>query len=329
MALFAVYAILQAEGGFLPHLWRSLNPILLMPVVALVVGFMVRRARQINPGALVPQSAPLNGITPAESGLLLNGHIGPREVAATLVDLAVRKYLRIERVTPHMDGTLMEHDLVFHSLKAEGDWQDLEPHERTLLHQSFQSANWARFPQLKLNRPEIVPAMDAQIENTLWKKGIYRIDPNHRDVPVLNATLYIINAIALIDMLVLRLMPADQIYIAPELFFMALAITSAIVIWAARAPKFSTAKGTETWAHLLGLRQFIEVVDADRLQRLERYRFDQLLPYAMVFGGEQKWARAFRELAVHHFEWVGSDETDSLLRGDRLTFLSASLKASR
>jgi len=76
--------------------------------VALVVGYVVRRARQINPGALVPQSAPRNGITPAESGLLLNGHIGPRGVAATLVDAD-----RLQRLERYRFDQLLPYAMVF------------------------------------------------------------------------------------------------------------------------------------------------------------------------------------------------------------------------
>jgi hypothetical protein len=60
------------------------------------------------------------------------------------------------------------------------------------------------------------------------------------------------------------------------------------------------------------------------------------LPYAMVFGIEQKWAEALRQLSVQPLNLVGNDwagsnsggseEVDSLLRGGRLTLLSAYLQ---
>lgn len=74
-----------------------------------------------------------------------------------------------------------------------------------------------------------------------------------------------------------------------------------------------TAAGAETRDHLLGLKQFIEWAEADRIRMLqspqgaERVRVDvsdprmklklyeTLLPYAVVFGQEKKWAE---ELAV-------------------------------
>ncbi len=327
MTVIETFSTLQPQDGFLDQLWRFVNgsPVLVLLIVAFAIGYAVRRARQVKPGPVVPESIPPDGITPAESGMLLYDHIGPREVAATLIDLAVRKYLQIEDATPQMGGPLVAHDLVFRLLKPEGDWQNLAPHEKTLLRQSFQSENRARFSQLRLRIPEIVSAMQAQIENSIWEKGIYREDPNKRGVPSWKAALYFVNGLVLVDAIVLRLIPGDLVF-PPELLFMVIALLSAIVIWAARTQKFSTEKGTRTWTHLLGLRQFIEAVDSDRLQRLVRYRFDELLPYAIVFRFEERWARAFRELGVQHVEWIGNDENDSLLRGNRLTFLSAYLQ---
>jgi hypothetical protein len=112
----------------------------------------------------------------------------------------------------------------------------------------------------------------------------------------------------------------------PQLAFLMIAVTMGIIVWALQDPANSTNKGVRTETYLEGLRQFIAAVDSDRLRRLDRYQFDAMLPYAILFGIEQKWSGAFRQLAVQPYEWAGDADTDSLLRGSRLTVLSAYLQ---
>src|SRR5205085_4199438 len=48
--------------------------------------------------AVRPEYQPPEGLAPAEAGALLSERASARDVVATIVDLAVRGYLRIERV---------------------------------------------------------------------------------------------------------------------------------------------------------------------------------------------------------------------------------------
>jgi hypothetical protein len=112
----------------------------------------------------------------------------------------------------------------------------------------------------------------------------------------------------------------------PQLAFLMIAVTMGIIVWALQDPANSTNKGVRTETYLERLRRFIPAVDSDRLRRLDRYQFDAMLPYAILFGIEQKWSGAFRQLAVRPYEWAGDADTDSLLRGSRLTVLSAYLQ---
>ena len=315
----------QMENGFLAQLWSALgrNQILLLPIIAFAIASAVQRARQVRMGPVVSESAAPNGITPAESGMLSHDHIGSREVAATLVDLSRRKYLSIADPTPEMGGPVSEHDLAFRLLRPEAEWQHLDGHEKTLLRQTFRDKDWTALSQLRQRVPEIVPAMQEQISNSLWKKGMIRNDPNNPVTPRWKIVVYVASLMGMLDGLV-AVQSGLGLHLAeyPGLAFLMIAITMGIVVWAVQDPSSLTKQGAATRTYLEGLRQFIAAVDADRLQRLERYRFDALLPYAIVFGVEQKWAGTFRQLAVQPLAWAGTEENDSLLRGGRLTMLS-------
>ena len=55
-----------------------------------------------------------------------------------------------------------------------------------------------------------------------------------------------------------------------------------------------TAKGTGTLRRVQGFRRFIEESEKERARFAERQNlFSEYLPYAVVFGATDKWARAF------------------------------------
>jgi len=329
MAALSLCLVIQAENGFLAQLWCSMarNPILLLPIIAFAIAYAVLRPSQGRTGPVVPESSVPNGISPAESGMLLHDCIGSREVAATLVDLSVKKLLSIADTTPEMGGPPDEHNLVFRLLRPEAEWPPLASHEKTLLRQAFRNNDWAAFSQLRTFVPEIVPAMQEQIKNSLWEKGLIRNDPNNPSTPRWKIIVYVASLMGLLDGLVAAQSGLGlHLYEYPGLALLMIAITMGIIVWAVQNPASLNEKGTQARAYLEGLREFIATVDADRLQRLRRYRFDELLPYAIVLGVEQKWAATFRQLAVQPFGLVGSEEADSLLGGSSLTTLSAYLQ---
>ena len=55
------------------------------------------KGRDPDPGmSVAPMYEPPPGISPAEAGTLLDDTIHPRDITSTIVDLAVRGYIKIE-----------------------------------------------------------------------------------------------------------------------------------------------------------------------------------------------------------------------------------------
>ena len=75
------------------------NPIVFLPLLTLAVMFALWHSvgRDPDPGVSVaPQYEPPKGMCPAEAGTLLDDTIHPRDITSTIVDLAVRGYIKIE-----------------------------------------------------------------------------------------------------------------------------------------------------------------------------------------------------------------------------------------
>jgi hypothetical protein len=191
------------------------------------------------------------------------------EVAATLVDLSVKRFLSITDATPQSGGSPSGHDLVFRRLRPEAEWQELAPFEKTLMRQAFRDRDWTTFSQLRHLLPEVVPAMQEQIKISLWEKGMFRSDPNNTSTPRWKSFIYVASLMGMLDGLLAGKRGLGlPLYEYPGLAFLMVAITTGIIVWALQDPTNLNEKGARARAYLEGLRQFIAAVDADRLRRL-------------------------------------------------------------
>lgn len=104
----------------------------------LVLGFMTRRwqkrGRDPRKRAISVQYEPVEDMSPAEMGTLVDHKADQEDLAATLVDLAVRGFLTIEeRKQSRFLGLAKSTEYVFHLRRPPDQWNGLRPHERLYL----------------------------------------------------------------------------------------------------------------------------------------------------------------------------------------------------
>ena len=96
------------------------NPIVFLPLVTLAGMFTLWWYKGRDPDAglsVAPMYEPPQGISPAEAGTLLDDQIHPRDITSTIVDLAVRGYIKIEE-TAEKDSDLHAQGLCVPSAQA-------------------------------------------------------------------------------------------------------------------------------------------------------------------------------------------------------------------
>ena len=114
---------------------------------------------------------PPQGISPAEAGTLLDDQIHPRDITSTIVDLAVRGYIKIEE-TRKRPCIFTHKDYVFHLLKPREQWgADLAPHERVMLENIFAGGTDTRLSSLKNRFYTAVPVIREDIMSALEEEG--------------------------------------------------------------------------------------------------------------------------------------------------------------
>ena len=267
------------------------NPILFLPLFTLAVMFTLWHSvgRDPDPGiSVAPQYEPPKGICPAEAGTLVDDTIHPRDITSTIVDLAVRGYIKIEE---KVDTFLVFHhkDYLFHLLKPREQWSaDLTAHERVMLENIFVDGAETKLSSLKNRFYTVIPVVRQDIMLSLKNKGIYLLDPE-------SANGYSIAAGIAIAILVIGVQVMGWMNLFNSVPLLIGSVIVSVIIWwlFARQMTAKTIAGARTRIAVLGFEEFMNRVDADRIKRMPPDTFEKFLPYAMALGVEHHWAQAF------------------------------------
>ena len=277
------------------------NPIVFLPLVTLAVMFTLwwYKGRDPDPGVSVaPMYDPPPGISPAEAGTLLDDSIHSRDITSTIIDLAVRGYIKIEE-TAEKTLVFTHKDYVFHLLKPREQWgADLAPHERVMLENVFADGTDTRLSSLKNRFYTAVPVIRQDIMAALKKKGIYLLDPESANGYSIGAAVAI-----LIPFGILQYVGWANFFNSALLLVVCLPL-SAVVWWLfARVMTAKTVQGGRVHVAVLGFQEFMNRVDADRLKVMPPTTFEKFLPYAMALGVEHHWAQAFSGIVKDPPQW--------------------------
>ena len=303
--IFIPKDILKEPGAITRAFWfLGSNPIVFLPFVTFAVMYVLwwYKGRDPDPGrSVAPMYEPPPGMSPAEAGTLIDDTIHPRDITSTIVDLAVRGYVKIEET---VDTTLLvfhSKDYIFHLVKPQTEWQGLAPHERVMLENIFAGGQQTRLSSLKNRFYTAIPVIQQDIKAALKNKGMYLLDPDSANGYSVVAALVIIA-----PFLIAQFTGYKQIFNS-VILLIACGIVSAIIWWLfAREMSAKTLQGARTRIAVLGFQEFMNRVDADRLKRMPPDTFEKYLPYAMALGVEHHWAQAFAGIIQNPPNWYVS-----------------------
>jgi uncharacterized membrane protein len=294
--------VLEEPSGLTRAWWflRS-NAIVLLPLWAFAVmfGFWHSKGRDPKPDlSVAPMYEPPKGMTPAEVGALLDDKVHPRDITSTLVDLAVKGFLKIEEKEEKV--LLFTHrDYIFHSLQPRGSWSSLAAHEKVMLNHMFPGdSTEVRLSGLKNHFYTAIPAMKDDIMSDLKGKAMYSVDPD-------SAHGYVIIGVLLTaaPFVIAQLSGKLSVLDSPLVLIAASVVAIIIVLLFARIMTAKSRKGVDTKVEILGFQEFVNRVDADRLKRMPPDTFEKYLPFAMALGIENRWAKAFQGINVNPPTW--------------------------
>lgn len=303
--IYIPQGILSHPGALTRAAWFvESNPIIFLPLLTWGVMFVVwyYKGKDPDPGlSVAPMYEPPKDISPAEAGTLIDDTIHPRDITSTMIDLAVRGYIKIEEVVEK--GLLFSHkDYVFHFLKPREEWSKLQPHERVMIENIYAGGGTAtRLSSLKNHFYTAIPVIQRDIKSELKSKGMYLLDPDSANGYSIVAAILIVAPFAIAQFL-----GWIDLFSSIAPLIAALLISAGIWWLFAREMSAKTIKGGRTRVAVLGFQEFIHRVDQDRLKRMPSDTFEKFLPYAMALGLEHSWAQKFAGIVQNPPSWYVS-----------------------
>jgi hypothetical protein len=294
-----------------PTFWQTATPFVVGPlgvVIALIAGATQGADRSRRTGAsdiIIPQYTPPDGLNVMVAAYIAGRP--ERAFAAQIVDLAVRGNVRL---LDHPDDSSAP--FAVELLHTNG----LDGLETQLVEAIFGSDPQAgrRIPLGSSNTKlgTKLTAVYRAVDKKLKGDGL---QDTPRPTALWSVLFFLSVAVVIVGgMLSISRMTADGA-------FEATAISTAVAFFAARATyaRRSTIaplsdRGRETNDHLLGMRDYMQLAEADRVQMLQSPEgaervdvddqaqlvklYERLLPYAVIFGIEREWSEELTVKAV-------------------------------
>ncbi len=239
-----------------------------------------------------------NNLTPAEIGTLIDEKVDMRDITATLVDLAVKGYLKIEEEE--------DKDFIFRKTIPKIEIS-IKPHEKFILDHLFLYGDSCRLSGLKYKfSADYLKPIRERIYHSLIAQGYFTHSPD------IIRKVYRFGGIFLI---VLGTILAILFFNIPQLSWIAAPVPLVVsgvlsgllfFIFAPLMPK-KTRAGVETYEEIRGLEEYIARAEAETFQKADpKLLFETLLPFAISFGLTKSWINKFSNLFQDPPQWYSS-----------------------
>jgi hypothetical protein len=232
--------------------------------------------------------SPPDDLRPGLLGTLIDEQANVLDVTATIVDLAVRGYLRIDEIPDQ--GLFSSRDWELVQLKG-GDTELLD-YEQKLFAALFSGRNKVRLSKLKKTFADDLKRVQSSLYDELVYRKWYRRRPDSTRTAWGVIGFLVVGAAAGIAYLLVRY---TNFGIAGVVL-----VIAAIGVWFdARVMPARTGQGSAVLARTLGFRRYLATAEAGQIRFEEGTDvFSRYLPYAIVFGEAERWAKVFATLAA-------------------------------
>lgn len=273
------------------------NWTLLVPFVVFFFMYRLWSKRGRDPkgrGTIIAQYESPDGLAPAEIGTMVDGSADNKDVSSTIIDLAVNKFLKIKRTEEKGFFGTTSAEYTFTKLKDDEPERNFE---KEVMKGIFGSEKEKKLSDLKNKFYKTLQAVKSQLYENVTQYGYYAKNPN----TVFGMWI----AIAIVG----GGLSAGLFGAIQGGWGVFSGIVSGIIMlvfgWLMPAV---TKKGAELKENILGFKDFLSVTETDRLKfhnapEKNPEMFEKFLPYAMVLGVENEWAKQFEGIYNQQPDW--------------------------
>ncbi|MBK5248474.1 MAG: DUF2207 domain-containing protein, partial [Actinomycetales bacterium] len=206
------------------------------------------------------QFTPPAGVRPGEMGTLADEVADPRDVTATIVDLAVQGYLTIREVPHAKDRDKPDWELVQKIERADPRFMELPAYERTLLRGVFEGSRTSvRLSELKSSFAPTMGEAQDQLYDEMTHLGWFRKSPKAVRARWFAAGIVLV-VVGVLAAIVLGIVAGLGVLGLP------LIVLGVVVAALAKAAPARTADGTAVLAQSLGFKRYLETAEANQIR---------------------------------------------------------------
>lgn len=232
--------------------------------------------------------SPPDRLAPGLVGTIIDERADPVDVTATIVDLAVRGYLRIEELPGEGRWQSTDYKLVL--LKS--DTSELEVYEQRLMAHLFSTAPEVTVSSLARKFRTQLAEVQSDLYRAVVDRGWFRRRPD-----TVRARWQMIGVLVVAAGIGAVWLAAK--YTTWGIAALPLPILGLVLMVAAHRMPARTGAGTAITRRVIGFREMFYAGEGERQAWAEEQNlFSRYLPYAIVFGCADRWAHTFAALAA-------------------------------
>lgn len=264
---------------------------LFLPFYIIYRWFKYGRDPKTNPNIPTTFDPPKNQLNqflkPAEVGTLIDEHANEKDISGTIIDLAIRGYLKIKEEEKEKYS--------FTKVKEFENDNSLKDFEKDTLSGIFKLGDKTTTKALENTFYTTANKIKEKLYRNLVLGGFFETSPEST-----RQKYYLLGSVALFTF---------NIFLALVCFLLG------------RHMPQKTSFGAQANIIALGLKKFLGSQERQlEFQSKNWFFFEKLLPYAVVFGVEKIWADRFKDLDVTPPNWY---EGSSITNFNTYTFVSA------
>lgn len=285
-----IYRIVLANSGFL-------IPILVLGVMLFL---WFRHGRDPDGGPMVVQFDPPDGVGGPALGAMLDETVDQRDLAAGIVSLAVKGYLKI---LPKEEGLFFKKRTADLELTKDKAGPDFTPFEAKLFGKLKHCSTPIDESELRTHVAPYVGDLRSSIYQELVDKGYYRVSPEKAR-----------NTWGCLGVAVVAGMALASFWISPfgnvlPSIVGGVAGVILMILFARGMPR-RTIEGARALAKAKGFEEFVRRARKDELDWMSKKHpdaalFEAYLPHAVAMGLTQEWAQAFEGIVKEMPDWYG------------------------